>query len=67
MTFSVLAVCANGVISHPAAILTDGGDSALALSVFGISALAGRVITGWLVDCFFAPQVAAVLFSGLLV
>lgn len=69
--FLLLAVCANGVISHLAAILTDagldGGDAALCLSVFGISALAGRIITGWLVDRFFAPHVAAVLFSGLLV
>lgn len=69
--FLLLAVCANGVISHLAAILTDAGldagNAAFALSIFGISALAGRVITGWLVDRFFAPYVAAVLFSGLLV
>lgn len=68
--FLLMALCANGVISHLAAILTDsgfdGGRAAFALSLFGISALAGRVITGWLVDRFFAPYVAAVLFSGLL-
>src|SRR5262249_51996556 len=69
--FLLLAICANGVISHLAAILTDAGldssGAALALSVFGISALVGRVITGWLIDRFFAPHVAALLFSGLLV
>jgi MFS family permease len=69
--FLLLAICANGVISHLAAILTDAGldgaDAALSLSIFGISALAGRVITGWLVDRFFAPYVAALLFGGLLV
>jgi len=66
-----LAVCVNGIVSHLAAILTDAGSggsrAALALSIFGISALAGRVIAGWLVDRFFAPHVAAVLFGGLLV
>lgn len=70
LVFFLLAVCANGVISHLAAILTDAGQdgsrAALSLSIFGVSALAGRVITGWLVDRFFAPYVAAVLFSGLL-
>jgi MFS family permease len=71
LVFLLLAICANGVISHLAAILTDAGldgsAAALSLSIFGISALVGRVVTGWLVDRYFAPHVAAVLFSGLLV
>jgi MFS family permease len=71
LVFLLLAICANGVISHLAAILTDAGldgsGAALSLSIFGISALVGRVVTGWLVDRYFAPHVAAVLFSGLLV
>jgi len=69
--FLLLAICANGVISHLAAILTDAGvsssDAAFSLSLFGIAALVGRMVTGWLVDRFFAPYVASVLFSGLFV
>jgi MFS family permease len=69
LVFLLVAICANGVVAHLAAILTDagldGGDAALSLSLFGVAALAGRVITGWLVDRYFAPYVAAVLFSGM--
>lgn len=68
--FLLVAMCGNGVVSHLAAILTDTGVSegaaAAALAVFGIAALAGRVLTGWLVDRYFAPYVAAVLFAGML-
>jgi len=52
----------NGAIAHLAALLTDRGipavHAALAVSALGGATLAGRVITGWLLDRYFAPRVA---------
>lgn len=52
----------NGLISHLAAMLTERGVSgesaALALSVMGATGILGRLTTGLLLDCFFAPYVA---------
>jgi predicted MFS family arabinose efflux permease len=49
------------------ALLTDRGLSpagaALAVSAVGGAALIGRWITGWLLDRFFAPRVAAILLD----
>jgi MFS family permease len=56
----------NAVISHFAPLLTDRGISlhtaAEALSVIGISGFLGRLLTGYLLDRFFAPYVSLVLF-----
>jgi predicted MFS family arabinose efflux permease len=56
------SIAQNGAIAHIAALLTDRGISAqggaLALSAMGGAALAGRFITGWLLDRFFAARVA---------
>src|SRR5580704_13870265 len=66
--FFLVAACGTGTISHIAPLLTDSGASgrsaALAASLFGIASIAGRVGNGYLVDRFFAPRVAAVLFAG---
>jgi cyanate permease len=52
----------NGAIAHLAALLTDRGISAasaaVAVSVLGGATLAGRLITGWLLDRYFAPRVS---------
>jgi MFS family permease len=65
--FSVSA-CVNGAIAHLAPLLTDHGVSgrraALATSLFGGATIIGRVGNGFLVDRFFAPLVAAILFAG---
>ena len=57
----------NGAITHMAALLTDRGISpalaAIAMSVLGAATLAGRLVTGWLLDRFFAPCVAVGLLS----
>jgi MFS family permease len=46
-------------------MLTDrgvsGGDAALAVSAMGAAALFARILTGWLLDRFFAPRVAMIL------
>ena len=53
---------------HLPAILTDRGSSgqlaALASSLFGVGLFIGRVGCGYLLDQFFAPRVAALLFGA---
>ena len=55
----------NGAITHLSAMLTDRGVSpggaALAASSMGATAVIARMITGWLLDRFFAPRVAMIL------
>jgi len=55
----------NGSITHLAALLTDRGVStgqaAIAVSLLGGATLAGRIVTGWLLDRYFAPRVAFAL------
>ena len=53
---------------HLPAILTDRGSSAqlaaFASSLFGVGLFIGRVGCGYLLDQFFAPRVAALLFAA---
>jgi predicted MFS family arabinose efflux permease len=55
----------NGALAHLAAILTDRGvtpeSAAFAVSALGAATLGGRLITGWLLDRFFAAHVAFAL------
>ena len=55
----------NAIIAHLAALLTGRGiapsSAAVALSVLGISTIAGRLVTGPLLDRLFAPLVALVV------
>ena len=57
----------NGVIVHLAALMTDRGvtptNAAVVVSVMGAASLAGRLLTGWLLDRFVATHVAFVLLS----
>ena len=57
-----VSISQNGAITHLSALLTDRGISAegaaLAASAMGVAILAGRLITGWLLDRHFAPRVA---------
>lgn len=66
--FFCVAACGNGTIAHIVPLLTDRGmpghSAALAASLFGVASILGRVGNGYLVDRFFAPRVAAVLFGG---
>jgi MFS family permease len=59
------SVSFNGIISQFSALLTDRGlslsTSASALSVMALFGLAGRPVTGYLLDSFFAARVSAVL------
>ena len=57
----------NGAIAHLAPLLSDRGVSgkfaAIAVSVLGMATLFGRLVTGWLLDRFFAPHVSVCLLS----
>jgi cyanate permease len=61
------SISQNGAIAHLSALLTDRGISAAnaawAASAMGAAILAGRLITGWLLDRFFAPRVAFCLLA----
>jgi predicted MFS family arabinose efflux permease len=66
--FFCVAACVTGTSAHLAPMLTDSGvtgrSAALAASVFGAALIAGRIGNGYLVDRFFGPRVAAILFAG---
>jgi predicted MFS family arabinose efflux permease len=63
----LISISQNGVITHLSALLTDrgisAGSAALAVSAMGGAILAGRLLTGWLLDRYFAPRVAVCLFA----
>lgn len=62
----LVAMAVNGSITHIVPLLTDRGMSmALAtsvLSVTGLALIGGRLISGYLLDRFFAPYVSACFF-----
>jgi len=66
--FFAVAACVIGGSAHLVPLLTDAGVSgrsaAFAASVFGAAAIVGRVGNGYLVDRFFGPRIAAILFGG---
>ena len=55
-------LASSGAIVHLSALLTDRGvaaaDAARAVSAMGVATLAGRLLTGWLIDRFPATRVA---------
>jgi MFS family permease len=61
------SIAQNGSIAHLSALLTDRGVSsnggALALSAMGAASLLGRLVTGWLLDRFFAARVSFALLA----
>ena len=61
------AIANHAAIVHLAALLTDRGvpvqRAAIAVSMLGGATLAGRLLTGWLLDRFQAPRVAFVLLA----
>lgn len=56
----------NGIVVHAVALLTDRGISpihaAAAMSGVALASLCARVISGYLMDLFFAPRLIALLF-----
>jgi MFS family permease len=66
--FFLVGTSVYGCLVHMAAMLTDRGISiqaaALGSSLVGTAVLIGRVGSGYLLDRFFAPYLAAALFGG---
>lgn len=62
----IVSVVTNGVVVHTVPILTDHGyapNQAAALMIaVGLSTMAGRLLSGYLLDNIFAPYVAALFF-----
>lgn len=58
----------NGAITHLSPLLTDrgisAGTAALAASTLGLASFCGRLVTGYLLDRFFAPRVGLCLLVG---
>ena len=65
--FFLQSAALNGCVAHLAPMLTDGGlttaQAAVAASILGGFTMAGRLTTGWMLDRFFAPRVAAAFFA----
>lgn len=62
ITVCLYAFTVNGAIAHLSALLTDRGvpaqGAAYCISVIGATGLAGRLITGLVLDRFFGPRVS---------
>jgi predicted MFS family arabinose efflux permease len=59
------AMSTTGTITQLSALLTDRGikvsAAGFAVAAVGASSLAGRLVTGWLLDRFFAPRLGMIL------
>jgi MFS family permease len=67
IVFLAIALAVGGLIVHLFPLLTDAGMSATQAgtlgALVGVSVIAGRLVTGFLIDLVFAPLVAAILFG----
>ena len=65
ITVCLSAFSVNGAVAHLSAILTDRGvatqGAAYCISVIGATGLAGRLITGLVLDRFFGPRVSQIM------
>lgn len=63
-----MSLAVNAALAHLSPLLTDRGftpqSAALAASLLGAATLAGRVVTGWLLDRWPAAWVTSILFAG---
>lgn len=68
VAFAAVAVAVSALIVHMVPLLRDAGMDAMGAariaSLVGVGVLVGRLAAGYLVDRFFAPQVAALFFAG---
>ncbi len=64
--FVCVALAANGAIAHVVPMLTDRGlppaIATTALATAGVALIFGRLLSGYLLDKFFAPYIAAIFF-----
>lgn len=63
LTLFLSSMAANGSLTHMAAHLSDrgltAGDAALVTGLLGAANLAGRFLTGWLLDRYSGPRISA--------
>jgi predicted MFS family arabinose efflux permease len=63
----LFSVATNGVIGHLSPLLTDRGSpaqrAAATLAVLGLASLSSRLLTGYLMDRFFAARAVAFMFG----
>lgn len=68
LTFVLISLAASGLVVHFVPLLRDQGLSAEQAGLFasgiGASIIVARLITGVLIDIFFAPRVAAALMAA---
>lgn len=61
-----ISFAVNGIVVHAVALLTDRGISpgqaAVAMSGVALASLSARVVSGYLMDLYFAPRLIALLF-----
>jgi MFS family permease len=67
-SFFLMSLAVNASLAHLSPLLTDRGFTAqmaaLAASTLGAATLAGRALTGWLLDRWPAAWVGSILFAG---
>ncbi len=70
LSFMLVGIGITSVIAHLVPMLTDRGvapaTAALCMSSLALGLIAGRLLSGYLMDYFFAPYVAAFFLLGLL-
>ena len=64
-TLFLTAMSTTGTVTHFSALLSDRGigpgQAAIAVSIIGACGIAGRFVTGWMLDRFFGPRVGMIL------
>src|SRR4051812_29974694 len=67
MGFAAIAIAVSALVVHMVPLLRDAGlpplQAAAVASFTGFGVLLGRLVIGWLIDRFFAPYVAACVFT----
>lgn len=62
----LISIAINGLVTHFISLVKDRGltsvDGGVLLTALGISSILGRLLTGYLIDRFFAPVVSCILF-----
>jgi len=65
--FGAVSIGCSATVVHLIPLLRDAGltavDAASVAAVIGIGVVAGRLVIGWAIDHFFAPRVAALIFT----
>jgi MFS family permease len=65
--FAAIAIAVSALVVHMVPLLRDSGmpplQAAAVASFTGFGVLLGRLVIGWLIDRFFAPRVAASVFT----